>query len=206
MQTFDYICRKATPADSAAMIAKLIHLTDPYIYPTICKDPCDPVWIDLIGECLKAPDNIFNIENISVVLFKDRIVGIACVIPCGKPLKFIENIHLPESVRHKLQPSIAGYFTPLIAESMEFAGYNITNICVDKQHRGNGVGALLMSYCLATYGTKPIHLDVVAANEAAIHLYKRMGFFIENEYLGFSGNEIDLACYHMLYLPQNAAQ
>ena len=201
MQTTDYCYRKANASDDAALIAAYIHLTDPYIYPSICSDPADPNWIAFITECLNTPGNIFHFDHISVAMYQGRIVGIACVIPCGKQLNFAENIQTSNLFQDPCLPALSGYFSPLIAESKEFTGYNITNFCVDAQHRGKGVGSALMAHCISEYGDSPIHLDAVADNTAALRLYKNFGFQIETEYNGFSGNGEDLPCYHMLHIP-----
>ena len=202
MQASEYICRKATSFDNTKSIAKYIHLTDPYIYPSICENPIDEKWVAFISECLKTKDNLFNINNLSVVLFKEDIVGIACVVSCGNELNFSERI-ADKKTPNKINTAIAEYFDPLINECNQFRGYNIINFCIDPMHQGKGVGTLLMSHCMGEYGSSTIHLDVVASNDTAIHLYKKFGFVIESEYLGFSGNGTDLPCYHMVYVNNN---
>ncbi len=198
MQTHDYYCRKANAFDDTKAIARYIHLTDPYIYPYICECPDDKYWSTFIDECTKIKGNIFNINNISVVLYKECIIGIACVIPCGEILNFTEQVKMPEILCHNLAYVNKGYFEPLINESQEYSGYNITNICIDKKHQGKGIGSLLMRHCIDEYGAKSLHLDVIASNEPAVRLYKSSGFWIVNKYLGFSGDNSDLLCFHMI--------
>ncbi len=60
MLNSNYICRKATPRDSIALIAKYIHLTDPYIYPAITPNPTDEEWVELISRCAVNKDNIYS--------------------------------------------------------------------------------------------------------------------------------------------------
>ena len=182
-------------------IAAYIYLTDDYIYPCICESPTDQVWVDLIRQCMQTEGNLFHIDNLSVITHKEEIVGIACVIPCGAKMNFSEHIQIPEGLYQRLQLTIDGYFLPLLAESQEFTGHNITNICIDENYRGKGLGKLLMAHCIKEYGSGVIHLDVIADNESAVRLYRNSGFVITNEYMGFSGNGSDLPCYHMLYTP-----
>lgn len=194
----DYFCRKATLNDNLEQIAKYIHLTDPYIYPKISSDPSGSSWINFISECVRTPDNVFNIKNISVVIYGSDIVGIACVIPCKKKLTITNDIHIPSEISDRIQAAVEGYFNPLIEESYFYDGYNIVNVCIDEKYRGKGLGSLLMSHCIHEYGSDTIHLDVIASNESAIQLYKKYGFKIENEYLGYTGDDTLLPCYHMI--------
>jgi ribosomal protein S18 acetylase RimI-like enzyme len=68
------------------------------------------------------------------------------------------------------------------------------------------LGARLLAFCLQEYGSGPVHLDVIASNSTAVRLYQRHGFITASEYLGYSGTDTDLPCYHMLYTPQTADQ
>lgn len=198
MLNSDYRCRKATLQDPIEKIAKYIYLTDPYIYPKISPSPKDTAWIELIGACLTKEDNIFSIRHITVVTCGDEIVGIACVVPCGKKLTFSEDIPIPEALSGSILPVIEGYFAPLIAESLSYRGYNIVNICIDENHRGKGVGKQLMTHCIREYADNTLHLDAIAANLAAVRLYQAVGFRISGQYMGFSGDSTPLSCYHMV--------
>ena len=198
MKHFEYTCRKALPSDDACAIAKYIHLTDPYIYPAITNDPCDPAWQRLIAQCLAQKDNLFSLSNISVALCKGEIVGVACVIPCGTPLRFGEALCIPDALQSGIALAGEGYFTPLIEEAAALEGYDITNVCIDKAHRGKGVGHLLMQHCIKEYGDRTLHLDVIANNMAALQLYQKCGFAIHSTYHGFSGKEQPILCYHMI--------
>lgn len=198
MSNSDYYCQKATETDDIGKIAKYIHLTDPYIYPAICENPDDEAWQSFICQCLKKQGNIYHLNNIFVIKIADEPVGIACVIPCGKKLTVTDGIAVPVSLKKGMDLAVNGYFNPLIEESEHFDGYNIVNVCVDEHHRGKGVGKMLMTHCLKEYGSQTIHLDVIVSNKAAVQLYQKLGFIIQNEYPGFSGNDIEVPCYHMV--------
>ena len=201
MQKCNFSCRQALSSDNAESIAKYLHLTDPYIYPKICFSPTDKSWVELITSCMNTKNNLFSLQNLLVALCNEEIVGVLCVIPCGKKLIFDEGIAIPKDFKDKLAPVIEGYFKPLAEESFSFEGYNITNVCVDSNYRNNGIGSLLLSYCIDLYGSEAIHLDVIASNTPAISLYKRFGFEIVNEYFGYSGDDTELLCYHMVRIP-----
>lgn len=191
-------CRKADLNDDIRAIAKYIHFTDPYIYPAICAEYSDTSWIELIGSCLACEDNVFYVDNILVAVYDDKIIGIACVIPCGERLSFDERIKVPDNISDTVKAVAKGYFKPLIEESMGFNGHNVVNICIDEAYRGKGFGRALMAHCVEKYTASPIHLDVIASNVTAVDLYKSFGFKIVDEYFGFSGNDTQLLCYHMI--------
>jgi len=57
----------------------------------------------------------------------------------------------------------------------------ISNVCVDKEHRGKGVGRFLLNNIITHAKTRKctsIILDVSNDNQVAIALYKKMGFTI----------------------------
>ena len=198
MPNSDYCCRSATAQDSVAQIAKYIYLTDPYIYPKITPDPSDKAWVHLISGCLSKENNLFSLRHISVVTYRDDIVGIACTIPCGQKLTFAEGIVIPPALHNGIKPVIDGYIQPLLEESYCYSGHNIVNVCIDEHHRGRGIGRQLMSHCIRQYGSDTLHLDTIASNAAAVKLYTVSGFEIDSEYLGFSGDDTPLPCYHMV--------
>ncbi len=198
MASCDFLYRKATENDDFAAIAGLVHLTDPYIYPTVCEAPDDPFFYGLLLRCFKDKTNIFFLENIWLALCEERVVGILCAIPCGRKATFLDNLLLTDGEKARLSKANEGYFLPLIEESAAFDGYNVTNLCVAPAFRGRGVGEGLLRFYLESVKGDPVHLDVIAANGAAVRLYERCGFVLEKEYNGFSGTEEPLLCYHMI--------
>lgn len=59
---------------------------------------------------------------------------------------------------------------------------NITNVVVDAKERNRGVGFKLLKYLIEDgmkNGLNAFTLEVRVSNEAAIHLYKKLGFFSE---------------------------
>ena len=203
MNHCDIICRMATSSDDISTIAKYIYLTDDFIYPAISPTPCDDQWIKLFSDCFFAENNVFSAENIVLAELNGKIVGIVCIIRCGERKRFIEDVSEHSPLHAKALKVNEGYFAPLIEESMEFTGYNITNVCVDNNMRGMGIGTALMEFCLDRYTSSIIHLDVIANNFSAIELYKKMGFKITAQYNGFSGTNELLPCYHMEFIPSN---
>ena len=167
----DVTFRRACAEDCVPAIAKYIHLTDPYIYPTICDDPAECAWVELIRRCFFAEDNLFSAQNLYLALRGEDVVGICCVIPCGQRLRFLEDVRMDETSSLRLESAVQGYFRPLLEESAEWTGYNITNICVDGSMRGQGIGRGLLAYVLSQLGESVVYLDVLADNANAIRLY-----------------------------------
>ena len=168
MEKIDFTLRNATKGDEAA-IARLLHFTDPYIYPAICKDPEDPFWRRVVSLCLASEENVFSASHFRVLTAGDTVVALSCVIPCGKA-----------------------------RESAEMDGFNLVNLCVDPAVRRQGAGRMLMELYVREYGDAVLHLDVVADNIGAIRLYQSCGFQIEREYEGFAGENATVSCYHMV--------
>ena len=189
--------RQARSTDDVFAIAAYIYLTDPYIYPTLFPSPDDPEWIDIIRQCFISPQNIFSSQHISVALAGEKIIGLCCMIPCGKPLRFHADIKSDASLAKRLSVAVNGYFVPLLEESEALDGYCITNICIDEAFRGKGIGRLLLRHCIGLHENKPIHLDVIADNTPALRLYQSLGFEIVNRYEGFSGANTTVPCYRM---------
>lgn len=198
MQKNNVVYRKALPSDDVEKIAILLHLTDPYIYPSICQSPSDPFWRRFILFCMQAPTNIFSLQNLFVAERDEEIVGVLCAIPCGTKITFLEDVPLGEKGMAMLQQANDGYFRPLIEESKALNGYNVTNLCVDKGCRGQGVGEGLLCFYVNQVSHAPIYLDVIADNAAAVKLYQKCGFTVQKEYYGFSGGEALLPCLQML--------
>ncbi len=193
------ICRAAKIDDDIASIAKYVHLTDPYIYPAITPNCENRDWISVFSECFETKGDIFYYENISVIELNDKIVGIICVIPCGKRFTFAESAIIPVSLENGVALTRKKYFAPLFEENAKYRGYNITNICIDTRLRGKGLGSKLLTYCIEKYGSEDIQLDVIKSNTAAIGLYKKHGFEMCAEYFGFSGEHEMVLCYRMKY-------
>ena len=198
MQNYKLECRMARADDDRRAIAALIHKTDPYIYPGICRDPYDPEWVGFISRCMDDEDNLFSIDNLSVLLADGRIVGVACVIPCGKHLSLTERVSVPDGFDGNFEEVNDGYFLPLIEEAEEFEGYDVTNVCISEDMRGRGAGSALMRFVVGAYGADVMHIDVIASNTAAVRLYERCGFENSSEYMGFSGEERPVLCSHMI--------
>jgi len=73
--------------------------------------------------------------------------------------------------------------------SMVAAGVgHITQVCVAPSHQGTGLGYELMRrslIALAVHGCRSASLTVTTANEAAVRLYRRMGFVNRHDFAAY---------------------
>lgn len=94
--------------------------------------------------------------------------------------------------------NMENYLFLVVEEAGEIAGYaglsvildegDITNIVINERYRGRGLGRELLERLLeagAGRGANAFTLEVRASNEAAIQLYKSMGFEEEGIRKGF---------------------
>ena len=88
-----------------------------------------------------------------------------------------------------------------------FAHTAVLGMGVVAGHRGRGLGRRLLEEALRRcrdQGLTRIELDVLASNEAAIHLYERSGFVLEGRKRRariLDGEEDDLLCMARLLVP-----
>ena len=85
MQKEKMTFRLCKPDDDMSLVAKYIHLTDPYIYPCVC-DINDDFFTDFIKKCADKPTNLFYYKNIYLALY-DEVVVAGKDLYAGKVLK-----------------------------------------------------------------------------------------------------------------------
>lgn len=190
------IVRNVREWDSVAAIARCIHLTDNYIYPQICTDPKDLLWIEYVDMCLHQKDNLFFKDNLMVAEAESEICGFFCVIQGGR--EYVSECKDAEICNTDAFVRVSeGYFEPLINENLRITGATLTNLCVLPDFRNRHVGQALLGKCIEVYGRQDIHLDVLAENDVAKGLYKKNGFVPTEYYDGF-GNGATVPCVHMM--------
>jgi ribosomal protein S18 acetylase RimI-like enzyme len=67
--------------------------------------------------------------------------------------------------------------------------YKLYNLFINQKSRGLGFGTKMMSEIIKKFHDKPIQLDVLKGNNAALALYNKMGFTIVKEYKDFYNME-----------------
>ena len=62
---------------------------------------------------------------------------------------------------------------------------HITQICIAKAYRGQGLGRALLQHCMAQLrraGFSAVTLTVTESNEQAVKLYEELGFFVRHRF------------------------
>lgn len=189
------VIRKLCEDDDFMQVAKLIYLTDPYIYP---------YWFDsvedgqkVICEMINLP-TIYNKNNITVAVMPNG--EIAGMVVALEKIDEKEE-HLEEAFKraniccdertHKI---FTDYYDKMKDEQR---GLYIANVVVDPMFRKMGIAAAMVSSVVGE--RKFCHLECVKENVGALRVYQRLGFKIENEYLGV----FEVPCYNMTYLKKD---
>ncbi|MGN1372584.1 MAG: GNAT family N-acetyltransferase [Candidatus Coproplasma sp.] len=182
--------RKMASGDDLDQVAKLIYLTDIYIYPN---------WFDSMEEGIKVIREMINLptlynrENITVAVTDDGFIAGMVV---SKQTPFVEEeavisqafdrAGVKEDERTK---QVFDAYYALMGEEKD--GYYVANVAVDPTFRRQGVAAALIEKVIE--GKDFCSLECVVANDGAWRLYQRLGFVIEYEYPGVHG----IPCYKM---------
>lgn len=188
----DITIRPLQNGDDLLQVAKLVYLTDPYIYP---------VWFDtieqgqkVISEMIKLP-TIYAKENITVAVTSDGFIA-GILVSCMTPFKEnIEHVYTAfKNAGEKYDERTPKIFNDYYAKMGNASdGYYLSNIAVEQSYRKRGIAASLIEYVLKDkeYAT----LECVIANTGSWRLYQRLGFKIAYEYPGV----FDVPCYKMIY-------
>jgi len=188
----DVTVRGLRADDDLTQVAKLIYLTDPYIYPNWFDDM--ESGIKVIREMILLP-TLYNKDNITVAVQNDGFIAGMLV---SKQAPFVEE---PEYVRKAFELAgvpvderTAEVFDAYYAKMGQADdGYYIANIAVDEKCRKRGIAAALIEHVLADHDY--CSLECVVANTGSLRLYQRIGFRIAYEYPGVH----DVPCYKMFY-------
>ena len=188
----DITVRGYRDGDDMMQIAKLIYLTDPYIYPW---------WFDtiedgqkVIAEMIKLP-TLYAKENLTVAVTND---GFIAGIVVGRNTPFCEDkAHINSAFEHagiKRDERTDRIYTDYYAKMGDASdGFYIANIAVDEEYRRRGIAASMIEYVL--HDKELCSLESVIANAGSWRLYQRLGFKIAYEYPGV----FDIPCYKMIY-------
>lgn len=183
--------RKMQAEDDRLQVAKLIYLSDAYIYPN---------WFSTMEEgqrviaAMTALPTLYHQDNITLAVTKDGFIAGAAVA-CDSPVVMDEN-YLYEAFaladvpcdREKTHEIYLAYY----AKMNDPEGYYLANIATDPAFRKRGIGAALTAELIKD---KPLcHLECVKANIGAWRVYQRLGFTIVEEYPGV----FDVPCYKMI--------
>ena len=141
-----------------------------------------------IKKIVQVGQNSFGHENIYLAIENNQILGLTIIYKGGKIDKKIESDTFSDSLDLLSLMRLLFFektlINRLLTKNLTEHEFYISNICVDKNYRGKGIGTFLLNKILHEAKkescTTPI-LDVSKDNEIAINLYKKTGFEVCKE-------------------------
>ena len=176
------VIRNSVETDDVKQIAKLIYSSDLNIYGAMFNDEIC-AW-KVLQELISTNTINISIKNLIVAEYENSIVGMLCFIEDD----YFDDRYAYKSAFSKLKIELPEYFdevfnvywNKIIKENFKNS-YYISNVAVDKNYQNLGIGKRLLNYFKETHSDKPVGLDVVKDNEAAINAYIKSGFKIINK-------------------------
>jgi len=187
--------------DNLNRIARLIYKTDAYIYPCMFEniESAELILHDLL---LSKNDSMFSLDNLYVAEIENgTIVGI--ILWKQGSLGWQRDAIYSVMRKHHIQEPT--FFSKVCNEY--FSGYqevpdntiSVLNVCIDEEYRVSGLATAMLSNFLPLHPGVDLQLHVLAENEAAINVYKKVGFSQIDTINGFSRDDRALPCYLMRY-------
>ena len=188
----DITVRPLEEYDDYKQVAKLIYLSDAYIYPN---------WFDsieqgqqVISEMIRR-DTLYAKENITVAVTAEGVVAGVVVSRMTPFTEKIDEIHAAFTAAgvpadSRTEQVFRDYYSKM-GDCQD--GYYIANVAIDPAYRKQGIGAAMIARVIQ--GHPYCSLECVVANAAAWRMYQRFGFRIAYEYPGVHA----VPCYKMIY-------
>lgn len=176
------VIRNFVETDDVKQIAKLIYSSDLNIYGAMFNNEIC-AW-KVLEELISTNAINISIKNLIVAEYENYIVGMLCFIEDD----YFDDRYAYKSAFTKLKIELPEYFdevfdvywSKIIKENFKNS-YYISNVAVDEDYQNLGIGKRLLNYFKETHSDKPVGLDVVKDNEAAINAYIKSGFKIINK-------------------------
>jgi ribosomal protein S18 acetylase RimI-like enzyme len=142
----------------------------------------------IIADAFAQPDHDLSYQNVTFAERDNVVVGMVSGCTAEQHRRSSRRPLKEAAGRCHLRMRIVlMVFAPLmrIIDSMADRDFYLQAIAVDKQLRGDGLGALLMDSLeqqARESGAKRLSLDVSAGNEGGIRFYERRGMTIESQW------------------------
>jgi ribosomal protein S18 acetylase RimI-like enzyme len=176
--------RYATRADSSIEIARLIHQTDDVFRHLFGRG--EPA-LDRIRRLVESESNTLSYRNTAIFESSPgKVAGVMLAhTPSQDPRKLKnEDFHAVFSSRELLVLWLKSLFIMSLDDKSEIDGLYISNVSVNPNARGTGIGARLIEFAesrAVAEGHSSLWLDVAARNVGACRLYKQLGFEVNSE-------------------------
>lgn len=165
-------------------VSKLIYDTEPALFSLLFGKKRNKA-LERIKKIVKAGNNSFGYEYIYLAIENNQIVGLTIIYKKEDSDKNIESNVFSESLDFLSLIKLIFFEKILISrvltKNLDEHELYISNVCVDKKHRGKGIGTFLLNNIhkeAEKQNCKRIILDVSKDNSIAITLYKKSGFTI----------------------------
>jgi ribosomal protein S18 acetylase RimI-like enzyme len=163
-------------------VSKLIYETELSLFtPLIGKNEDEAV--NNLNNLIKAGNNSFGHENIHVAADDDENVLGILVAFSGRQTSlwndfkaFSKVLSLKEFLKYIVKGTI---INELLTANVRENDYYLSNVGVDTQFRGQGIGTYILENAFKIAEKKRcrrVILDVTFKNEGALRLYERFGF------------------------------
>lgn len=191
----DVTIRGVEEGDDLNQIAKLIYLTDPYVYPNWFDSMDDGVKV--IRRMIDLP-TLYNKENITVAVTPEGFVAgmiVSKQAPFHEDVQYLKKAFELSGIKADERTDFVydAYYAKMGTSE---DGYYIANVAVDNDYRKRGIAAAMMNHVMN--GKKYCTLECVIANAPSWRLYQRLGYKIAFEYPGVHA----IPCYKMYYKDQ----
>lgn len=181
-------------------IARLIYDTDPYIYPALFGGHKNAIrLIPPLIVCKK--DSMFRLSNMYVAIMRDEIKGL--ILWKDGRMQWDPEIlcHLARELHIEI-PGNADYVSEMYLDRYNLEERNrcisLINMCVSADARGLRIGTQLLNSFIKKHMDKDIRLCVLKDNKIAIRMYQASGFYVSEEYKGFSLDSLKPDCFEMI--------
>lgn len=140
-----------------------------------------------IKTLVKKGNNSFGYDHIYVVREKNQILGLSIMDAGGSIDKKVESrvfstsLDMFGSIRFLFFEKIL--LQRILTQQIDDHEFYISNVCVNRNHRGKGVGLFLMNNIIEVAKKQSctrLILDVSKDNTRAVHLYEKVGFIVES--------------------------
>ena len=170
----------------SSFIAKGLLATEPAYFSALLGSPESA--LRALEAFIRQPDSEFSALRTTLALVQGTAVGMAIAIPGGELARRRLNDTLflirtcPPARRQALRDLLTAHGSALLP--VEPKDYYLRALAVDPAHRSQGYGRSLLERVIAAGAQRGFHryrLDVNEDNQAALNLYKGLGFKVVHE-------------------------
>lgn len=145
------------------------------------KSMLGPRTYEILAETFLKSNNEYSFENVSVIEFENKIVGMVSGYTFAEKKGFQKNCfyQFPKGAKGRIRMfSLVGRILSRFLGPREQDDYYLQSIAVNSNMRGKGLGQRLMEHSeeiAIKKGCRTLSLDVSSKNKMALKSYKKFG-------------------------------